>query len=85
MFLFGSLGFVHLACMVTITMGTWKSHPQPHFHVEKALVCGTLLPSAGEKKKSASKINISTELGHGGARGAEALVHILRRQMPGAN
>ena len=79
-YLFGSLGFVHLACIVTITMGTWKHHPQPHFQVEKALVCGALLPSAGEKKKNLPLKLTSAELGHRGARGAEALVHILRRQ-----
>lgn len=48
-------------------MGSLKYHLQPRFQVEKALFCGALLPSAGEKKKPASKINIKTELGHGGA------------------
>lgn len=66
-------------------MGTWKYHPQPHFQVENALVCGALLPSAGEKKNLPLKLTSTQSWVTGELEEQKLCSHTEEAKMPGAN
>lgn len=64
-------------------MGTWKYHLQPHFQVEKALFCGALLPSAGEKKNLPLKLTSRQSWVMGELEEQKLCSHTEEAKMPG--